>query len=651
MADGPHNMAPDSGTSVDRHPADYSRTDIQFRNIFDTAMDGILAIDERQRIVLFNAAAEAIFGYRAGDVLGKSLDELIPERFRPSHRELVEQFGRGDIQSRRMGTQRTVSALRASGEEFPIEASISQTADHGEKIYTVILRDVTEAVRHRRQIERQSQMLDQVSDAVSVLDLEGRISYWNRGACRLFGWSVEEALGKDSNELLYRSDPETWRLVEQEAAADHSWTEEIPGVTRSGKPILVEHRRTALRDEAGRVQGFLCIDIDITDRRKRERTERRSQRLESIGTLAGGIAHDLNNVLTPILMGAKLLASGRTVANRQGLLETMLASAERGAALVHQLLAFAGGVRGERSLVEIARLMAETRGLLEHTFPKSIAIVTNVEPNLPGVLGDATELSQVLMNLCINARDAMPEGGTLTVEATDIRLNGTASQLHPEAHPGAYVVLKVADTGQGMTSDVLERIFDPFFTTKEFGKGTGLGLATVQGIVKSHGGFITVYSEPGQGSTFSIFLPAVETAETTAAAGSTPSHETGRGHTVLIVDDEDFILQTTAAALESCGYRVLTARDGVAATVVFTKHWQEISVVLLDMMMPELDGLQTMRQLRRIDPRVVVVACSGLRTAQREAEVLQQGAAAFLPKPYSEEHLLQTLSALLTRDV
>ena len=546
-----------------------------------------------------------------------------------------------------MSVQRTVSALRASGEEFPIEASISKTSVDGRTIYTAILRDVTEAVRYRQQIEQQSQMLDQVSDAVSVLDLQERITFWNEAAHRMFGWAAEEVLGKNAFDLLHRGDPEALSLLRREADCGRSWSGELTKTTRSGETIIVEHRHTVLRDSNGVVTGYLCIDIDITDRKKRERVAHRSQRLESIGTLAGGIAHDLNNVLTPILIGAKLLASGRAAANRQGLLETMVASAHRGADLVKQLLSFAGGIQGQRSPVRMDRLIAEVCGLLEHTFPKSILIQTTVDATCPPVVGDATELTQILMNLCINARDAMPGGGILRIEATSIRLNGGASQMHPDAHSGLYVLVKVSDTGCGMSPAILDRIFVPFFTTKELGKGTGLGLATTQGIVKNHGGFIIVYSEPGRGSMFSIYLPASPASETTTGVPTAVAIESGYGQTVLIVDDEAFILQMTSVALASAGYRVFTASDGSAAIATFRQHHHEIAAVLLDMMMPELDGLQTLDELRKIDPQVTVIACSGLRTTQREAEALDRGVKAFLPKPYSDDQLLQTLTLLL----
>lgn len=630
-----------------------SSDEIQVRNILDTAMDGIISMNGKQEIVLFNAAAEAIFGWNADQIIGQSIETLIPGRFREHHRRDVEQFGRGIIRNRRMGIQRTVMALRSSGEEFPIEASISQTTIRGEKIFTVILRDVTEAMRYRQQIEQQSQMLDQVSDAVSVVDIEGRITYWNLAATRLFGWTSDEVIGRKSPETLYRGDPNVFQEMLRETNARRSWAGELTKVTRSGEPIIVEHRRTVLQNDSGEVKGYLCIDIDITARKKRERAEHRSQRLESIGTLAGGIAHDLNNVLTPILMGTKLLSSGRRVGDHQGLLDAMAASAQRGADLVKQVLAFAGGIRGERSRVDMAVLVAETRKMIDHTLPKSIRIETEIDHASLSVLGDATELSQILMNLCINARDAMPEGGTLTLKLTSTILNGNASHMNPEAQPGPYVLLKVSDTGVGISPEILDRIFDPFFTTKEIGKGTGLGLATVQGIVKSHGGFINVYSEVGHGTKFSIYLPADSTSKVAVNMPSEiaeePGRDLGRGQTLLLVDDEAFILQMTSAALEGNGFRVLTAPDGASAIGIYSRYRDAVAAVLLDLMMPGLDGLQTLDKLRNINPDVVVIAFSGLRTAQRETEVLQRGAKAFLPKPYTEDQLLQTLSELLER--
>lgn len=632
-----------------RAKAESQRSENQVRMILETAMDGIISIDEQQKIILFNRAAETIFGWKADEVLGRSVETLIPSRFASQHHQSVEQFGRGQIPSRRMSVHRQVLALRSSGEEFPIEASISHTKIDEQRVYTVILRDVTELVHHRRQIEQQSQMLDHVSDAVSVIDAAGRITYWNQAAHELFGWSTSEVLGQDANTLLNRVETRLLSDVLRQTQDRHSWSGELNLTTREGKTITVEHRSTILKNSSGEIEGYLFIDIDITNRKKREQLANRSQRLESIGTLASGIAHDLNNVLTPILMGAKLLSSDRPAANRAGLLDTMVASAQRGAALIQQLLSFAGGVRGEQSPIRIEKLVGETRGLLEHTLPKSIEIRTRVAENCPAVIGDSTELTQILMNLCVNARDAMPDGGTLTIEADQVKLNGTAAPLHPDARPGTYLLVTVADTGMGMSQEVLNRIFDPFFTTKEVGKGTGIGLATVQGIVKSHGGFIIVYSELNQGSKFSIYLPAIPAVEAAKVAGTFAADDLAHGELILLVDDETMIRNMTSAVLELAGYRVFTASDGAAAISCVLEHPNEISVVLMDMMMPGLSGLETLERIRQIESRIQVIACSGLWTNQRESEVMERGATAFLPKPYSDQQLLQLLAQTLKR--
>lgn len=625
-------------------------SETRFRTILDTAMDGIITINAGHEIVMMNAAAEAIFGYPSGSLIGTSLDVLIPNRFRPRHGDLIAEFGRGAVANRRMSSQRAVSALRSDGSEFPIEASISHSEVKGEKLYTVILRDVSEAQRQRELIRQQAQILDQLPDAVSVHDLAGHVTFWNPGAEALFKINANNMLAKDVEASIYQMHPKQQAQIQIALETQGRWVGEfeIAGAA-NGDVLTVEHHRVMLRDQAGTPTGVFCIDIDISERKKREQLERRSQRLESIGTLAGGIAHDLNNVLTPILMGAKLLALDRPANERAGLLSTIIASTERGAELVKQLLSFAGGIQGERAPVQIQQVVNETQGILRHTLPKSIRIEAHVAPDCLPVNGDATELSQVLMNLCINARDAMTEGGCLQISAENTVLTGNPKTIHPDAHQGPYVVLRVDDTGVGMTPQVLDKIFDPFFTTKGFGKGIGLGLAMSQGIVKSHGGFINVYTEPGKGSRFAVYLPANAPHPLQSARGATEAPRAGQGETILLVDDEPLILAMAGTALSNAGYRVLTANGGVEAMAAFARAENRIQLVILDMMMPDMDGLQTMSALRAISPEIRIIACSGLRTAQREAEVLRLGATAFLPKPYSDQQLLKALGDVLLK--
>ena len=356
-------------------------------------------------------------------------------------------------------------------------------------------------------------------------------------------------------------------------------------------------------------EGLLRKKIEA--RKRAEAWERRSQRLESIGTLAGGIAHDLNNVLTPIMMGAKLLARSRPESSRQGLIETILASAERGAGMIRQLLAFAGGVEGKRESLQFRDIIDEVRAILDHTLPKTIMVEVNIPEDLRAISGDATELSQVLMNLCINARDAMPEGGNLTFSAENVVLDGKSPPTSPDLQPGPYLLMSIVDTGTGIPPQVIDQVFDPFFTTKAQGSGTGLGLSTSLGIVRGHGGTINVYSEQDKGTKFAIYLPAERSEKTRVAEERQRELPQGDGELVLLVDDEVLILEMARATLEAYGYRVLTAAGGAKALATYQQHRDEVQVVVLDMMMPEMDGPATMKALRSMDPQVCVVASSG----------------------------------------
>jgi signal transduction histidine kinase/ActR/RegA family two-component response regulator len=373
-----------------------------------------------------------------------------------------------------------------------------------------------------------------------------------------------------------------------------------------------------------------------------------TQRLNSIGILAGGIAHDFNNLLTPILMAVKLLKEDRSEEERQRLLKIMQASSERGAEIVRQLLAFAGGTGGERGTVQPRHILKEVQTILEHTFPKTIQIRLELADDLRPVHADATQLAQVLMNLCVNARDAMPRGGTLTLQAGNVCLNKEEARLHPDARPGSYVLLAVSDTGTGIPTDILDKVFDPFFTTKGPGRGTGLGLSTALGIVRNHGGFINVSSAVGQGSQFAVYLPALPAIETRQPEQQRQHLSSGQGELILVVDDEPFILETAQATLEGHGYRVLTATDGTQAVDLFRGRRGEVQAILLDMMMPGMDGPTALATVAALDAKVRIIASSGHRMRGWEEQVCATGRGAWLSKPYTAEQLLTTLAQVLS---
>lgn len=391
----------------------------------------------------------------------------------------------------------------------------------------------------------------------------------------------------------------------------------------------------------------LVFATDITERKNIEAQLFRTQRMESIGTLAGGIAHDLNNVLAPILMGLQLLRDRFKDNPSQALIETMETSAKRGADIIRQVLTFARGLGGEHGLVQPKHLLGNIVKMLQQTFPKSIELQAGIPGNLWPVRADPTQLDQMLLNLSVNARDAMPQGGKLTINAENTFLDENYVRLNVHAKAGPYIVIEVSDTGHGMPPEIMDKIFEPFFTTKEVGEGTGLGLSTVQSIVKSHGGFVNVYSEVGKGTAFKVFLPAKESAETREAAAHQSELPLGAGQLILIVDDEAAVRDIAQVTLESYNYSVLTAKDGAEALALYAQHQEKVQAILLDMMMPVLDGPNTIRALETINPKIKIIAASGLLTNDTSSRSVR----AVLTKPYTAEKLLKTLAEVLAERV
>jgi two-component system cell cycle sensor histidine kinase/response regulator CckA len=630
-----------------RAEAELRESKERLAGIIDSAMDAIITVDASQQVTLFNAAAEKMFGYPAAEALGQPLDRFIPARFRGAHRHHVEGFGSTHITKRSMGALGAVFGLRAGGEEFPVEASISKLESGGQKFYTVILRDITERWRSEEKLVEQAALLNQTQDAILVRSLDHRILFWNRGAERIYGWTAEEASGRDVRELIYRGDQAPFERAEHTVIKKGEWAGELRHLTKDGREIIADCRWTLVRDAAGHPKSILSINTNITEQKKLESQFLRAQRMESIGTLAGGIAHDLNNILAPILMAVQMLELKVTDESSRRMLELLRANTERGSEMVKQILSFARGVSGERIALQPRHLIKEVVKILKETFPKSVAIRFRIAEDLCVINGDATQFHQVLMNLCVNARDAMPAGGTLTIVAENTIVDETYAEMMLGARPGPYVQISVTDTGAGIAPEHLHQIFDPFFTTKEVGLGTGLGLATVTGIVKSHNGFVNVYSELGKGSRFTLYLPAFEAAALQQTQEAKPGLPSGDGELILIVDDEQAIREITQTTLEAFNYCTLTATDGAQAVAMFARHLGKVKVVITDMMMPVMDGAALTIALRSLDPEIKIIASSGHSAEGKMAEATNAGVNAFLPKPYTADKLLKSLAEVL----
>ncbi len=509
--------------------------------------------------------------------------------------------------------------------------------------------DLTERHRTEEKLREQAALLDNAKDAIIVRDLDHRILYWNRSAELLYGWPAGEVEGRPVDELLYR-DTETFARATRATLENGEWVGEIDQWCRDGRPITVEGRWTLMRDRDGRPKSIFAINTDVTQRKRLEAQFLRAQRMESIGTLAGGIAHDLNNVLTPIIMSIDLLKLDETDPDKLEALAAIESSARRGSDMVKQVLSFARGMDGQRVLVQLRHVVRDLARILGDTFPKNIMIEHRIPADLWTLDADPTQLHQILLNLCVNARDAMPNGGRLAISAENIALDEHYAAMNIEARTGPHVRIEVQDSGMGIPKDVVDKIFDPFFTTKEVGKGTGLGLSTTQAIVKSHGGFIRVYSEPGMGTRFRIYLPAQPEAYSGEDGDSRETElPRGDGETILVVDDEPSVRQITQQTLEAFGYRVLLAADGSEAVSVYVRHQADIAAVITDMRMPIMDGPATIQVLRRLNPEVRIIGASGITEGDRASQAAQAGVKDFLPKPYTAETLLKSLKRVLSK--
>ncbi len=511
--------------------------------------------------------------------------------------------------------------------------------------------DITERVNSEETLRLLGSAIEQSKESIMItcaqLDLPGpAILFVNPAFTRMTGYTAEEVIGKTPRILQGpRTDRNVMTRLRKNLEAGEGFAGEAINYRKDGTAFNLEWQVAPIRTPAGKVTHFVAIQRDITERQRNEKMALRSQRLESLGTLAGGVAHDLNNALAPILMGVGLL--NVRYPEETSLVEMMEASAKRGAEMVRQLLSFARGAEGERVSIDLTHVMTELESMMRGSFPKNINFEVRWDAKLPTVLGDATQLHQVLLNLCVNARDAMPLGGTLLLKAEREEVDAAYASQIPDGFPGNFVLLKVSDTGLGIAPEILDRIFDPFFTTKGPEKGTGLGLSTVSGIVKGHGGFIHAYSQRGQGSTFSVYLPAELAGVEAVIRSGKPAEYRGAGEMILVVDDEPAIRKMSGAVLKRLNLNPITASDGLEALMLAAENRSSLKAVITDLHMPHMDGLNFVQALRRMLPDIPIVVASGLMEEAMASKFEALGVTNRLDKPFTEAQLGNVLLTLL----
>ena len=602
----------------------------------DQLNTGVYFLDREWRLVFVNEIGRRLFPDPTLHGLGMSLWDINPSA----------QYNEFGAAIKAAADAKQATTVRAYSER--LKGWFEITTYPSEEGMAIYFRDVTEEQVTKlqlddtmRRLRRKAALLDSAKDAIYVRELDHTVSFWNNGAERLYGWSAQEMTGQSTRDLLY-ADKEAFDRSTRQLLATGEWQGELEQVTRDGRVIIGDCRWRLSHDVNSETSFVLCVVSDVTDQKAEQETRYRAQRMESLGTLASGLAHDLNNVFTPILVTSQLLAYDETDARRRDMLLAIETSVNRGAEMIRQVLSFARGEEINRSIVHVPELIEQVEAFCSTTIPPSVEVRTDAPTDVWPVLADATQVLQVVMNLITNARDAMPDGGTLKITARNV---GDA-----ETGAGRFVAIDVEDTGSGMDASTISKVFDPFFSTKAVGRGTGLGLSTSVAVARGHGGDLQVKSRVGIGSRFRLTLPATveDWLPTTERFALDPSiADRGGGEMILVVDDESTIRTIVQHTLEANGYRTTFAADGVEAIAAIESSEFDIDLVFTDMMMPVMDGAAIAAYLFENHPRLPLIAASGLIANEEVARAANFGVKKFLAKPFSNAELLAAVRSAL----
>ena len=616
-------------------------SELRYRRLFETAQDGILILDaDTGQVVDANPFMKDLLGYSQKEFLGKKLWEIGPFKG-----EAASKITFSELQCKDRIRYEGLPLETKEGKRVEVEF-ISNAYLMDEKLLIQCnIRDITERKRVEARFRR---LVDSNAQGVMFWNTNGLVTGANDAFLKLVRYTREDLLAGRINSVAMT--PREYagldlHALKEIAASGACSPYEKEFIRKDATRVAILLGAAAFEDNP---EEGVCFILDLSERKKLEHQFLRAQRMESIGMLAGGIAHDLNNILAPIMLSIEMLKGVATDPKAKNILDTIEVCANRGADIVRQVLSFARGVEGEKIEVQPKYLLNDLQNILTETFPKDIQLRFAIPNDIWTIFGDPTQLHQILLNLCVNARDAMPTGGSLAIGAENCVIDEQYAAMNVQAKVGRYVSINVTDSGTGMPQNIINKMFEPFFTTKELSKGTGLGLSTVMAIVKNHDGMINVYSKPGQGTTFTVHLPAMEcAAEARERLPEALTLPRGNGETILVVDDEASIVTITSQTLQAFGYRVLTAEDGADAIAIYADHRKEIAVVLTDMMMPVMGGAAVSRVLRRINPAVKIISASGLNANGDSVGVSEEGLKHFLMKPYTGAALLQALRTIL----
>ncbi|HYF04139.1 MAG TPA: PAS domain S-box protein [Patescibacteria group bacterium] len=623
------------------------KSEEQYRTLL-TRLPIPVGLYDSEKILYVNpAAADLLKAQSPNEIIGQHPLSIVHPTLYEESIERMTAFFKGEVTENKGLEWKYVDVKNG---EIDVELSSIAVKYAGKTAIMTTARDITQHKKAEQQIIEQAALLNKAQDAIFVEDLDGGIAFWNKSAESLYGWKSGEIIGKSSAQLY--SSPADFKNTREHVLNSGEWTGELHNTSRSGNEIIVQSRWTLVHDDLGRPKSILIINTDITAKLHFEKQALRAQRLESIGRMVGGIAHDLNNTLAPIQLSVDMLRLPIKQEQTARMLDIIETSARNSAGMVRQMLLFARGNDGKRERVNAAKVLSDVEKVIMETFPVTIHTALVWDSDLWDFMGDETQFHQIITNLCVNAKDALDAQGSIKITARNIRLEEADRNIHIEAQPGPYIMVEVSDTGSGIPPEILEKIFEPFFTTKEIGKGTGLGLSTVMAIVKNHGGFLNVKSELGKGTTFTIYIPALaqnkllksDTPQATPV--KTTAHGPSSKSVILIVEDEEAVREMITMMLERNGYSVLGAENGEQALEIYHKYMNSIQLVITDMMMPVMDGEATIKALKKHNPKVKIIASSAVH--EKYQHLTTTGAVLdFLPKPYTSSKLLGVLEKAL----